>query len=675
MSITTNAKSGPRRRHVLLLSLLAQVLLLGILWVAAPLRTSRMQVDVSDREQRSQQVQEANRKRVEQEQARREKVVLKEKDADTLRKKAKAKEEEKAIDKLREMREAREAVQQARNESLQRLQARTLDEINARKVEDLGLIVARIVEHSYHLNLRSKKPIAAITRTNCLALQASTESFLAAGDWARAPALAADAMALEQQLSSKFAEISTAFETPEDGRNAYQHLFGFGPPIQKDVAAYLAELELLLTSSAEVDALNDLGGMDPSESVSESEDVAAMSLEELVAEAAALEAAIADSFAEMRAAEMAQLENSSLAEAMEKVSRASESASSESSSSERADSESGASERAASEGGASEDSAPSQSGAPPPPGGSPAGAKPTTVADLQNYRDQMSSLGRQATGHWTKALNMAQQAGGMSGRKQAGRPASAFQSAAATSPSSSSAAASGKGGGAPGGGGADGGSKSSDRSKRGSATAFRSRTSAIGDASTRGLRTKIPAEMIKAKALPGRRFSQVSQRQGWMFIDTWYIIGPWENEGQLAYDVTHPPEIAIDLDAEYSDGKFLDGTRSKRHPLRWTFVQSDIMRITPPNEQARSTYYASTEVYFDEPARMLVAIASDDAARMWVNGKLIWEDQGLSGWSLNEGFRVVDFHQGFNTFLVRIENSPVLCEFSVLLCPPDQVKK
>jgi hypothetical protein len=104
-------------------------------------------------------------------------------------------------------------------------------------------------------------------------------------------------------------------------------------------------------------------------------------------------------------------------------------------------------------------------------------------------------------------------------------------------------------------------------------------------------------------------------------------------------------------------------------------VQSDIMRITPPNEQGHSTYYAFTEVYFDEPSRMLLAIATDDAARMWVNDELVWEDQGQSAWNLDEGFRVVDFKQGFNKFLIRIENSPTLCEYSVLLCPPEQVGK
>jgi hypothetical protein len=98
------------------------------------------------------------------------------------------------------------------------------------------------------------------------------------------------------------------------------------------------------------------------------------------------------------------------------------------------------------------------------------------------------------------------------------------------------------------------------------------------------------------------------------------------------------------------------------------------MRLVPPEEEGNSTYYAFTEIYFEEATEMLLAIASDDAARMWVNDRLIWEDHGQSGWNLNEGFQRVAFKQGFNKFLVRIENGPVLCEFSVLLCPPDQVE-
>jgi hypothetical protein len=178
-------------------------------------------------------------------------------------------------------------------------------------------------------------------------------------------------------------------------------------------------------------------------------------------------------------------------------------------------------------------------------------------------------------------------------------------------------------------------------------------------------RTKInlDANRIKAQALPGRKFSRNSARTGWLFIDTWYVMGPFENHGKIDFSNRHPPETHIDFDAEYI------GKRGKK--LTWQYVQSNVMRINPPDEQSNSTYYCFTEVWFEEETDMLLAVASDDAAKVWINDIVVWQDTGLSSWQLDEGFRKVRFKKGFNTVLVRIENGPVVCYYSILLCPKD----
>ena len=67
---------------------------------------------------------------------------------------------------------------------------------------------------------------------------------------------------------------------------------------------------------------------------------------------------------------------------------------------------------------------------------------------------------------------------------------------------------------------------------------------------------------------------------------------------------------------------------------------------------------------------MLLAIASDDAAKVWINDMVVWQDQGLSSWQMDEGFRKVYFKKGYNKVLVRFENGPGFCYFSMLICPP-----
>jgi hypothetical protein len=194
-------------------------------------------------------------------------------------------------------------------------------------------------------------------------------------------------------------------------------------------------------------------------------------------------------------------------------------------------------------------------------------------------------------------------------------------------------------------------------------------------------RMGIAREMVQAQALPGRKFTKESARKGWLYINTWYIIGPWENHGRIDYSVIHPPEFEIDFDAVYTDGKKghvytsrkvfedIDGT------LRWRFTQSDNIRILPPIQSPDSTFYAYTELYFEEDMEMLVAIASDDATRVWINGKLTWEELGLSSWNIGERFERAFFHKGTNKVLVRLENGPSETLFSFVICPPAALKK
>ena len=66
---------------------------------------------------------------------------------------------------------------------------------------------------------------------------------------------------------------------------------------------------------------------------------------------------------------------------------------------------------------------------------------------------------------------------------------------------------------------------------------------------------RLPSDQIQAQAIPARRFSPDANRRGWLYVDTWYVIGPWENDGRIDYGRQRPPEFGIDYDAVYADGK------------------------------------------------------------------------------------------------------------------------
>lgn len=199
---------------------------------------------------------------------------------------------------------------------------------------------------------------------------------------------------------------------------------------------------------------------------------------------------------------------------------------------------------------------------------------------------------------------------------------------------------------------------------------------------------RLDKDMIKSQALPGRRFSKDAKRKGWLYINTWYIIGPWENYGRDDFAIVHPPEVSVDLDATYNDGLIgvgvaetdsdpmkmigekvqMDGT------LRWKFMQSQSMHNTVPVTSGHATYYGYTELYFDEATEMLVAIGTDDSGRVWINGKDVWRDKGTSWYYIDESIVPFQFQQGWNKVLVRLENGgggPT--GFSMLICPKEAV--
>ena len=186
---------------------------------------------------------------------------------------------------------------------------------------------------------------------------------------------------------------------------------------------------------------------------------------------------------------------------------------------------------------------------------------------------------------------------------------------------------------------------------------------------------RVPPEQVIAKALPGRRFTKEladGGRKGWLFIDTWYVIGPWDNGGKYDFTQTFPPERVVDFDATYPGKIDRKGVARK---LKWQFQQTDIIRMSPPEVTGGSTYYAYTEVWCEQDQDLLIACATDDAGELWVNGMLVWQDTGWSEWRLDEGYRKVFFHKGFNTLLLRMDNGPGYCRWSLLLCPPEALKK
>ncbi len=186
---------------------------------------------------------------------------------------------------------------------------------------------------------------------------------------------------------------------------------------------------------------------------------------------------------------------------------------------------------------------------------------------------------------------------------------------------------------------------------------------------------ELPEKLVQANSLPGRMVTDETLRGGWLYLDTWYIVGPWQWRLGDLFGTVHGPEInpgTIDFDAEFRDGKFAGQPGHPKQVMEWQFHQSDQIRVGPPDgAYGGSDYYAYTEVFSDKARTMLIAVAVDDAAKLWLNGELIWEDPAMSPYRMGEAMREIRLQPGTNTIMMRIINGPGQCFWSVLLCPPE----
>jgi hypothetical protein len=166
----------------------------------------------------------------------------------------------------------------------------------------------------------------------------------------------------------------------------------------------------------------------------------------------------------------------------------------------------------------------------------------------------------------------------------------------------------------------------------------------------------------------------VAVKAEWMYVNSWYVIGPFPNPDRVNLRRKFAPETIQDLDATYI-GK--DGRE-----LRWVFTQAknaDIgcwwspgvmstSEVVPRNMEEFSIYYAYAEVFFDEDCDRWVAIGSDDRSDMWVNELPVWSSSSeLKPWRQAEDFRRLHFRRGCNRILIRVENGPADCGWSVCI--------
>ena len=161
------------------------------------------------------------------------------------------------------------------------------------------------------------------------------------------------------------------------------------------------------------------------------------------------------------------------------------------------------------------------------------------------------------------------------------------------------------------------------------------------------------------------RFTESASKDGipakWMYVQDWYVIGPFPNPDRVNLRRKFPPESVVDLDATYvgKDGR----------TIKWEFMQTrnstpkeswrsdGKAEIVPYNAEEYGIWYAYAEVFADAACDRWIAVGSDDRSDIWVNDAPVWGSSNkLKTWRIDEGYRRIHLNKGRNRILARIEN-------------------
>ena len=159
---------------------------------------------------------------------------------------------------------------------------------------------------------------------------------------------------------------------------------------------------------------------------------------------------------------------------------------------------------------------------------------------------------------------------------------------------------------------------------------------------------------------------------GWMYLESWWIIGPFPNPDRVNITRKFPPESVIDLDAAYEGQGGLvrwqfSQARSNFPPERHNRHRSEVI---PPDRREFAIWYGYTILRVDRECDVWLAAGSDDRSDVWVNGMKVWASgNNRKVWTIDEGFRRIHLHKGANNVLVRLENGPGPTSFSVCVSP------
>jgi len=136
---------------------------------------------------------------------------------------------------------------------------------------------------------------------------------------------------------------------------------------------------------------------------------------------------------------------------------------------------------------------------------------------------------------------------------------------------------------------------------------------------------------------------------------TWMLIGPFDNANGIGHDHIYPPEQETDFTKTYP-GK--EGQTARWQPTRRgdSGTAIDLASYIQPKDD--TTAYAACYVTVPEARPVQIRLGSNDWAKLWVNGALVFNSHPAQGRPviLDEDVLTVNLPAGTSRLLLKVSN-------------------
>jgi len=128
-------------------------------------------------------------------------------------------------------------------------------------------------------------------------------------------------------------------------------------------------------------------------------------------------------------------------------------------------------------------------------------------------------------------------------------------------------------------------------------------------------------------------------------VNVWKVAGPFSKDGIDGADL---------FDVAFAPEKNTKYSAWKKMPMGVDDFEADFINLQRYFNVQNSVAYLKTEVWIETGEKVIFEIGSDDGVKVWVNSKIVHQNNQERGHEQGQDTAEVELNSGWNTVLMKI---------------------